>query len=149
MTGDNKNGNFKVPAMIKMKSIQITDGDENEVELITQGTYSYENGRYIVTYEDSEATGFEDSVTTIEVEGNRLASVTREGNAPSNLILEVNRKHHCHYGTPYGDMMVVIFSKEIDNDLGSEGGKLSMSYTIDINASYISDNVIVMEIERA
>lgn len=149
MTGDNKNGNFKVPAMIKMKSIQITDGDENEVELITQGTYSCENGRYIVTYEDSEATGFEDSVTTIEVEGNRFASVTREGSAPSNLILEVNRKHHCHYGTPYGDMMVGIFSKEIANTLSAEGGKLSMSYTIDINASYISDNVIVMEIERA
>ncbi len=148
MSGKNITENFTVPALIKMKSIQITDGDESEVELITKGTYSYEDGRYRVSYEDSEATGFEDSVTTVEVEGEKFASVIREGSSSSNLILEVNRKHHCHYGTPYGDMMVGIFSQEINNKLSPDGGKLRMSYTIDINASYISDNVIVMEIER-
>lgn len=147
MTGENSM-NFSTPAMIKMRSIQIVDGEETEVELLTKGDFAYENGRYRISYEDSEATGFENSVTVIEAEDNRMASVSRVGSAPSNLILEINKKHHCHYGTPYGDMMVGIFAHKIENRLSAEGGDLYMKYTIDINSSYVSDNEIIMEIER-
>lgn len=135
--------------MIKMRSVQTVDGESSEVELITKGSLSSENGKIQVTYEDSEATGFENSVTLIEVEGQRLASVSRIGSAPSNLILEINKKHHCHYGTPYGDMMVGIYAHRIENGLTEDGGHLYMKYTIDINSSYISDNEIIMDVETA
>lgn len=139
---------FSKPVMIKMKSVQTVDGEPTEVELITEGEFSFENGKYKVTYKDSEATGFEDSVTSVEVEDERFASVSRIGNAPSNLVLEINKKHHCHYGTPYGDMMIGIFAHTIDNGFNDDGGHLYMKYTIDINSSYISDNEIIMDIEK-
>lgn len=135
--------------MIKMRSVQTVDGESTEVELITKGTFLSADGKYQISYEDSEATGFEDSVTMIEVEGQRLASVSRFGSAPSNLILEINKKHHCHYGTPYGDMMVGIFAHKIDNRFTDDGGHLYMKYTVDINSSYISDNEIIMDVETA
>ena len=62
-------------------------------------------------------------------------------------IVEKGKKHHCHYVTPYGEMMVGIYTHEIKNELNEHGGKLYMKYTVDINSSYISDNEIYMEIK--
>lgn len=139
---------FSKPVMIKMKSVQLADGESNEVELITEGKFSFSGGKFLISYNDSEATGFEDSVTSVEVEGEKLASVSRVGSSSSNLVLEINKKHHCHYGTPYGDMMIGIFAHTIENGLNEDGGHLYMKYTIDINSSYISDNEIIMDIEN-
>lgn len=139
---------FSKPVMINMKSVQTADGESTEVELITEGEFSFQDGRYRISYKDSEATGFEHSVTSVEVEDEHFASVSRTGNASSNLVLEINKKHHCHYGTPYGDMMIGIFAHSITNELDENGGHLYMKYTIDINSSYISDNEIIMDIDN-
>lgn len=136
------------PVMIKMKSVQIVDGESTEMELITEGKYSYCNGTHTVSYKDSEATGFDDSTTSVIVEKERFATINRDGKAPSNLVLEIGKKHHCHYGTPYGDMMIGIYAHRIQNTLDANGGHLYMKYTIDINSSYISDNEIIMDIEQ-
>lgn len=139
--------NSKKQVMIKMKSVQSIDDDSNELELITEGTFEENEGRYYITYKDSEATGYEDSVTTVEVQRSDLAVITRTGKSSSSLVIESGKKHHCHYGTPYGDMMVGIYTHKIQNDLSCSGGYLYMRYTIDINSSYISDNEIIMNIE--
>ncbi len=136
------------PVMIKMKSIQTVDDESNELELITEGTLEGKDGKYIIKYKDSEATGYEDSATSIEVESSSLASINRTGKSNSNLVIESGKKHHCHYETPYGDMMVGIYTHKIQNDLNDSGGYLYMRYTIDINSSYISDNEIIMNIEK-
>jgi uncharacterized beta-barrel protein YwiB (DUF1934 family) len=134
--------------MIKMKSVQTVDGESTDLELITEGTLSGDDGKYTVCYKDSEATGFEDCVTSVEVLSNNFATICRDGNAPSNLVLEINKKHHCHYGTPYGDMMVGIYAHRIVNELSDDGGHLYMKYTVDVNSSYVSDNEIIMDIEQ-
>ncbi len=133
--------------MIKMKSIQTIDDETNEMELITEGTYECVDQKYTIKYEDSEATGYEGSSTSIELDGN-IASINRIGKSNSNLVIEVGKKHYCHYETPFGDMMVGIYTHKIQNELNLSGGYLYMRYTIDINSSYISDNEIIMNIEK-
>ncbi len=133
--------------MIKMKSIQTIDDEANEMELFTEGTYDCTDQKYTIKYEDSEATGYAGSSTTIELDGN-IASINRIGKSNSNLIIEVGKKHFCHYETPFGDMMVGIYTHKIQNELNLSGGYLYMRYTIDINSSYISDNEIIMNIEK-
>lgn len=134
--------------MIKMKSTQIIDGESNELELITEGKYENRDNTYCIEYVDSEATGFEGSTTTIEVTGKSLATINRSGSTNSNLVIELGKKHHCHYETPYGDMMVGIYTHKILNQLNSDGGHLYLKYTIDINSSYVSDNEIDLNIEK-
>ena len=64
----------------------------------------------------------------------------------SNLIVETGKKHHCHYGTPFGDFTVGIYAHTIENTLDATGGRLYLKYTVDINSSYISDNEIYLTI---
>lgn len=138
---------MKKDVLIKMKSIQTVANDEkSEMELTTKGTLSGKDGSFIITYEDSEATGFEGSVTDITVKNNELASIIRSGASNSNLIVEHGKKHFCHYATPFGEFVVGINTKTIENGLTDSGGRLYMKYTVDLNSSYMSDNEIILNI---
>jgi uncharacterized beta-barrel protein YwiB (DUF1934 family) len=100
----------------------------------------------VISYEDTSATGFEGSVTTITVYGNDSASIIRRGTANSVLSLEIGRKHYCQYGTPFGDMRIGVYTHAIDNTIEKDG-RLYLKYTLDLNSSYLSDNEIIMNIK--
>lgn len=135
--------------MIEMKSIQSVDSDKTETELITQGKFKKNNDSFHISYEDSEATGFNGSITEIYVIDNKYASIIRTGEIQSDLVIEPGKKHHCHYETPYGSMDIGIYTHSIVNNLKDDGGTLYMKYTIDINTSYMSDNEIILNIKKA
>ncbi|MCI1269192.1 MAG: DUF1934 domain-containing protein [Ruminococcus sp.] len=130
-----------------LKSIQWQDDEKTETELMTDAWYEKIDDTFRIIYEDTSATGFEGSVTTIEIEGNNNAAVVRTGAVNSALSLEIGTKHYCHYDTPFGDMQIGVFTQSIDNKI-SECGKLHMKYTLDINSAYLSDNEIILEIKE-
>lgn len=133
--------------MISLKSIINQDGETSETELFTKAFYNRQKDTYTFRYEDTSATGFEGSVTTITVDGNNLASITRTGTANSNIMLEKDKKHYCHYGTPYGDFQIGIMTKFIKNNIETSG-ELALKYTLDLNSSHLSDNEIIIRIQN-
>lgn len=142
-------GNSKsVNAVITLKSIQMTDDEKSEIELVTEGIFRQVKGGYEIEYEESETTGFENSVTVITCLGSGYASLTRSGAASSELVLEKDKKHHCYYETPFGSMMMGIYTKEIVNNITENGGDLLLRYTIDVNSAYVSDNEVYLTIEK-
>lgn len=135
--------------VIEMKSIQSIYSDKTETELITSGKFRRSGENFLISYLDSEATGFDGSETEITVTGNKFASIIRRGTSSSDLVIEPGKRHHCHYSTPYGEMVIGIYTHAIENKLSENGGSLYMKYTIDINTSYMSDNEIIMNIKKA
>ncbi|MCI7499343.1 MAG: DUF1934 domain-containing protein [Oscillospiraceae bacterium] len=136
---------------ITLKSISDSGhGAPDVMELITEGTFKpIKLGNadgWEISYEDSEATGFAGSTTTVTCIGNELASIRRSGSADSHLVIEKDRRHHCHYGTEYGDMLLGISASRIINRLSEEGGVLYFKYTIDINSAFVSENEIYFEV---
>lgn len=137
---------MKKEVLLKLTSIQTVDKDSSKTELITSGIIEKKDDEYIIEYDESEATGFEGSRTTVKVKGNQLVTIMRNGTTNSELTIEKGTKHHCHYGTPYGDFVVGIYAHSIINELKDFKGSLYTKYTIDINSSYISDNEILITI---
>lgn len=138
---------MKKKVLISLTSIQHQDDDTNKTELLTKASFVRENGFDIISYEDTPATGFEGSVTTIRVDGCKNASITREGTANSALSLEIGRKHYCQYGTPYGCLQIGVYTHAIKNTI-AEDGKLYLKYTLDLNSSFLSDNEIIMTMQN-
>ena len=134
---------------ITIKSIQMAEGDEDTTELFTYGKFApLSNGKgYRVTYEESEATGFEGSDVTLDITPD-LVKMLRNGKAYSSLIIEKGKKHHCHYGTEYGDFMIGISADEIKSDINENGGNLYLKYTIDINSGLLSENEMFINIKE-
>jgi len=138
---------LKKKVLISLTSIQHQDDDTNKTELLTKAEFVRENGYDIISYEDTSATGFEGSVTTIKVDGCRNASITRQGTANSVLSLEIGRKHFCQYGTPYGCLQIGVYTHAIENTLDKDG-RLYLKYTLDLNSSFLSDNEIIMTMQN-
>lgn len=126
-----------------------TDGvNTDQSEIITQGFFEKKDDRYIISYSESEATGFEGAITELSIYGNEKIVLNRSGEFMSNLIVEMGKKHHCVYGTPYGEIMVGINSKEINSELNDNGGKLNFKYVIDVNSSYVGDFDVTIDVKQ-
>ena len=113
---------------IKLFSRQSDGNTKEETELISAGLYEATEKGYRISYEESEATGFEGSVTTLETEGCRKVTMNRTGTVEANLVVDMGEKQHCVYGTPYGDFMIGITAKTIRSDLDENGGMLFFHY---------------------
>ena len=135
-----KEKHLKENVLISLISIQWQDGEKCETELVTRAQLRSGKG------EETSATGFEGSVTTIRVEGSKNASIIRRGTANSVLSIEIGRKHYCQYETPYGAMQIGVYTHAIDNTIAKDG-RLYMKYTLDLNSSYLSDNEIIMKVK--
>ena len=132
---------------MKLVSSQ-SDGDNKEsTELLSRAKYEKTPEGYKLTYDESEATGFDGSTTTIELFEGKKVVMSRTGSVSSNLVIELGKKHHCVYGTPYGDLMVGVNANYIRSDLNDEGGKLDFKYVIDVNSSYVGDFDISIEVK--
>lgn len=138
---------MKKKQLISLLSTQIQDDERTESELFTNAEISCTKNYITITYEDTEATGFEGSVTTVKVNGNKEASVIRTGTSNSLLLLEKGRKSYCQYGTPFGMFQIGVYTHTIENTL-NENGRLYMKYTLDLNASKLSDNEITITIQN-
>ena len=123
---------MKKNVCITIKSTQTVDQDKDSTELFTFGAMeSTENG-FRLYYDESEATGFAGSSVTLEV--------TDE--------MEKGKKHHCHYGTEFGDFMIGVCTDEIRNELAETGGEIYLKYTLDINSSYMSENEMFINVKE-
>lgn len=133
---------------INIKSIQNSDEGEDVTELFTYGKMEKnKSDNYCISYEETEAVGFEGCKVTLEIFKDEVR-LTRTGNAASNLIIERGKKHHCHYGTPYGDFMIGINANELKNEITDKGGDLYLKYTIDVNSGFLSENEMFINIKE-
>lgn len=131
---------------IRLTSVNTVDGDASRTDLTTAGKLKSLDGGYMLEYEESEVTGFKGSTTYLSVFGSELVNLRRVGTAPSDLILEKSKKHHCHYGTPYGEFIMGIYTHGIVNNMDENGGELYFKYTVDINSGYVSDNEVYITV---
>lgn len=84
---------------------------------------------------------------TLEVT-DEMVTMTRSGKAISSLFIEKGKKHHCHYGTEFGDFMIGVCTDEIRNELEETGGEIYLKYTLDINSSYMSENEMFINVKE-
>ena len=129
-------------------SSEITaDGDTSNIELTTTGSYSMINGRWVLLYDEMS----EDKTTVIKTivkTDNKSVTITRNGEGSSKLIMTEGERNMCHYRTQFGDILMGVYCNEVNNDLNDSGGIISMSYTLDVNATVLSDNKVTIKIRE-
>lgn len=142
---------MKKEVLIDIKGIYNQDGEEDAIELFTTGSYYKRNGCYCISYEESEMTGFEGTHTLVQVEdGGKKVTLQRTGTSKSQLIIERGVRHQCHYDTGAGGaMMIGVSGDRIVSDLGSAGGKLEFSYSLDINTLLASENTVYINVRES
>lgn len=134
-------------ALIKIIGTQTADGEQDVIELTTTGTLEKTEEGWTLCYHETEATGMEGTVTTLEMSPGRL-NLMRSGSHPSMLILEKNRRHHCNYHTPYGTIDLGTYASELKYRLSEHGGEILFSYTLGFNGGVSSAHTIHITVQE-
>lgn len=133
--------------IISIKGLQ-NDGDgDNEVELVTDGKFAFENGEGELSYMESELTGLEGTKTSFTISPMGVV-LTREGSLNSRMIFEKGRKHEFLYDTPFGSTTMGVDTKNIKVDLDEHGGELDIEYVIDFQYAVVGYNTFRINVSE-
>ena len=132
---------MKRPVFISLKVTQAYGREEPEsIELLTQGTMTGRNGKYAISYEETELTGNAGVTTTFLILNPSRVVLTREGAVRSRMVFAEGIKDESFYDLGFGSLLIGICAQKIEVELGENGGRLHIDYTVEIEQSMSSRN---------
>lgn len=140
---------MKKDVLISIRGVYANEDDRDEIELFTTGTYYKRNGSYYICYDETEATGFEGSKTTLRVDSQDKVTLKRSGKSAAQLIVERGVRHQCHYDVgELGEMMIGVSGGSIKSSLSDKGGDLEFKYSLDVNSMLASENEMYVNVKE-
>ena len=126
--------NIKKDVWLAIHSTQHFEGCEPEqIDLMTEARLYRRNGKYYISYEESELTGLEDTRTTVKIAPEGVTMI-RSGKYPSEMLFLENQRHVGLYQTEYGQAMTIsTHTSHIRSTIGPEGGMLALDYSIEVD----------------
>lgn len=123
-------------AWITLSGRQTVDGEEDNFELTTAGKYVKQGGKYYVSYEGSEITGYDKTTTTLKIKENNVSMIRfGEGGGASQMIFEPNKQYTGIYRTPHGSLNVDIYTNQMRVEVDDNGGEVELDYFIQLNST--------------
>lgn len=107
------------------------DQEPEVIELVTEGTMTFRNGGWDISYEESALTGLEGVTTTFRVEPGKV-TLTRTGKLRSEMIFEEGVPHDTLYQMAFGALMMTVKATFVFFDMVEDGGTIDLSYNLDI-----------------
>ena len=127
---------MKKDVKITVVGTQSAGGNTDTVEITTMGTYEKTADGLRLVY--SEMLDEKTTVNTVFTVKGQLVNINRKGDYATNMMIQNGKRHHCHYRTPYGDLLMGTYGEE----LTVEAGRIRLEYTLDPNASLLSRNSV-------
>lgn len=135
--------------VISIKGMQNYEGaDPDTIELVTEGRLSRDEGGYTLTYQESELTGLDGTLTTIQVEGEQV-TLMRVGEFNAQMVFQQGRRHLSMYNTPYGAMAIGVNTRRLLADLNDQGGDIEIDYAIEVDHALAGHNVFRINVREA
>lgn len=118
------------PVLLTITGRQTYTGQEPDViELVTEGSMTFRNGGWDISYEESALTGMEGVTTTFRVEPGKLV-LERTGKLVSTMVFEENVSHDSLYQMEFGALLLTVRAKRIFFDILPDGGSVDLVYEI-------------------
>ena len=124
--------------------------DSDKVELVTEGRLIREAGNYVITYNESDMTGLEGTVTTIQVNPEQdQITLIRVGQFNSQMVFQEGRRHLSMYNTPYGAMAIGVNTRHMYAELNDVQGEIEVDYNIEVEHSVAGRNIFKISYKEA
>ncbi|MDR1132166.1 MAG: DUF1934 domain-containing protein [Oscillospiraceae bacterium] len=134
--------------IISIKGTQNdSNGEDDVVELETDGVFSFENGEGMLSYMESELTGLNGTKTSFTISPMGVV-MTREGGLNSRMVFEKGRKHNFLYETPFGSATMGVNTTNILVDFNEHGGDMEIDYIVDFQHSVVGHNMFRIKVSE-
>lgn len=135
--------------VISIKGMQSYEGALPDViELVTEGRLARDGSGYTLSYQESELTGLEGTLTTIQVDGEQV-TLLRVGEFNSQLVFQEGRRHLSVYNTPYGAMEIGVHTRHLLAELNDQGGDIEVDYSVEVDHALAGRNIFRINVKEA
>ncbi len=135
--------------MIRVLGVQKdAQGEENKIELTTEGKVYEKNNNIYIVYEETEISGMEGATTTLKIEGDKKVSMKRYGTADSQIVFEEGRHYISEYRTMFGNFKMDVKTHSLKTDLSIENqkGKIEINYDMVISGMVETTNTLEISV---
>lgn len=134
--------------IISVEGTQRFVGEESQtVQVVTEGIMKHEGDSVYLSYEESEVTGMEGTTTTFHVKDDRVELI-RTGAVQSKMVFEKGKKDVSLYDVGFGALTIGVKARRLKNELGPAGGRLEISYGIEIEEQTKGLNSFVIDVRK-
>lgn len=122
--------------------------DDNEpIEVITPAAYYLKNDKHYILYEEL-VEGMPGSIKNkIRISGDTQLEIIKSGLSGTHMVFEKDKIHMTPYETPYGEMMVGVYTKDLTVEELEDQIDIRVSYELDINGDKVADSEIKMRVK--
>ena len=113
--------------LIKVRSVNIVEGDKTESEVITHADFSFIDNGYGLVYKE-EKNGVNEE-THITVTDSKKVTIKRHAEIETDMTVEEGVRHLSYHRLPFGEFSLDIVGKKISTEITDDGLKLYFSYT--------------------
>ncbi len=119
------------------------------IQFMTRGSLSMlPNGEAVIRYteslHDDESGETMTALVSLEMARTRVM-MTRTGDVTNTMVFVPQQRYEGIYQTPYGDMNMGVFTRDIDCRIGPEKGSVHLKYQLDFQGAYASTNELHLE----
>lgn len=119
--------------------------EDEPIEILSPATYYYKNGKHYVIY-DELVEGMPGSIKNKIRISDGLLEITKSGLTNTRMVFEKDKINMTEYETPYGGLLVGIYTRNMQVDVQEREIGVSVSYALDVNGEKVADCDIRMNI---
>ena len=112
--------------LMKVKSVNVVEGDRTESEVITHADFSLSDNGYSIVYKE-EKSGVNEE-THITVTDGRKVEIKRYAEIETDMTIEEGIRHLSYHRLPFGEFSLDIVGDRITSEIAEDGVKLYFSY---------------------
>lgn len=132
--------------LVTVKGKQIADDHEEEIEVINVGSYYERNGKIYIRYEEQMEGTDAVVLNMIKIDGDGI-EITKKGSVGAQMIFRENEKINSCYDTPYGMLMMAVYTNRIQCSMEQDKIEINVLYSIEMNGELLSDADVYIKVE--
>lgn len=132
--------------LISISGLQMAGEDTENVEIITAGQYYFKNDSHYIIYEEIQEGFMEPTKNMIKIKQDQL-EIVKKGVTNANMHFIANEKKLSSYMTPFGELMIGLYTKQVNILEQADKMLITIDYELDINYDHVSDCHITMDIQ--
>ena len=126
---------------------QIREEENEAVEIITPASYFFKNGKHYILY-DEVAEGVSGvTKNKIKVKADEYVEITKNGIVSTHMQFEKSKKNQTYYSTPYGQLLVSTYTKELRVEESETLIHIKIDYDLEINHEPLAACEIDMKVQ--
>lgn len=130
---------------IRDRHFQDNGKNDDFGEITTACEVGVDGESIVVNYYESIGE-LNDCLTCIMIKKDRV-TMMRTGRFRTGMIFENHKRHISCYETPFGEIMIGIYTNAMFVSFDEYGGVIEIAYTIDTNGDLVSENEIKITVE--